>query len=460
MRDERLAPKGWPAKLRHRRSKKVSRWHDDWVRRTEPSTEYRPDGRRDGTDYPLHAVDVDAPLSAQADFDRRVREIDGRDPDTGRHLPEPDIAERWRGAVLASVIGDALGHAVNTGATHTVKWQPGRKLPDEHSLYEYTFRGTAEPSAVTQLLAFTLEGIIRGGVAHRIPGGDNDPKSVVQHAYQRWLHTQPTPDGQRRSWKHCGPYARPEPDGWLVGVDSLRRDGAPHPDTVAALENFARTGEHSRLRAMRAHARGSEVVPRAAMAAVCADDPAEVFAAAVHIAVLTHSSPDDCLAAGTLAVILHQQIRDQPFHDCLTTARAHLERWPRNARMLRKIELALIMNQDYWVPTTPENIRKPFGDGGRDGTEALGLGLYCAMASDYVREALQLAMNYSAHRPVAGAITGMLIGAECGVRAIPADLRAAVPLAEVVDTLAQDALTEYSPNPPANQAWLHRYPAS
>ncbi|MEV6232936.1 ADP-ribosylglycohydrolase family protein [Saccharopolyspora shandongensis] len=447
---------------RYRRGGKLSRWHYDWTRRTEHRADFQPHGRKEGSDYNLHYVDVHAPLDAVVDFDRRANEIYGCDPDTSRRLPEPDTAERFRGAVLAAAVGDALGRAVDSGITVDLPWSPDVKLIGEKALTEYSLRDSAaESSAVTQLLAFTLEGLIRADVAHRITKGDSEPEAVVQHAYQRWLHTQPTPDGQRRGWEHCGPYAAPEPDGWLVGVDSLRRDGAPHPDTVAALENFARTGQHSRLRKMRAHARGSEVVPRAAMAAVCADDPAEVFAAAVHIAVLTHSSPDDCLAAGTLAVILHQQIRDQPFHDCLTTARAHLERWPRrNARVLRKIELALIMNQDYWVPTTPENIRKPFGDGGRDGAEALGLGLYCAMASDYVREALQLAMNYSAHRPVVGAITGMLIGAECGVRAIPADLRAAVPLAEVVDTLAQDALTEHGPNPPANEAWLHRYPAS
>ena len=34
--------------------------------------------------------------------------------------------------------------------------------------------------------------------------------------------------------------------------------------------------------------------------------------------------------------------------------------------------------------------------------------------------------NYSAHRLITAAITGMLLGAECGTRAIPAALRAAV----------------------------------
>jgi ADP-ribosylglycohydrolase len=459
VRDERVAPKGWPSQLRARRGGKVSRWHSDWARRVEGRAEFRPQGRREGSDYNLHFVDIEAPLGDIVDFDRRAREIDGRDPATGRRLPDPDAAQRFRGALVAAAVGDALGRAVDGGAAHEVAWSPDLKLTGKQALTEFTLPNgaTAEAGAVTQQVAFTLEGVIRAGVVERT--GGSDPISAVQHAYQRWLYTQPTTDAQSRSWADCtGSFTASEPDGWLIGVEGLRRDGNPNPDTIAALERFARTGQRSRVRERRDRARGGDVVPRAASPGACFDDPAEAFRTAVSIAVLTHNSPDDCFAAGALAVILHQQVRDRPFSDCLDTACEHLKRWPGHARVLRKIEMALDLSRNHWTPTTRENVQKLFG--GSDGADALGLAVYCAIASDYVREALQLAMNYSAHRPVATAITGMLIGAECGLQRIPADLRAAAPLAEVVDILVQDAITEFSPDPPNNEAWFHRYPRS
>ncbi|GAA0505828.1 hypothetical protein GCM10011581_32040 [Saccharopolyspora subtropica] len=462
MRDERVAPKGWPKDQRSRRSGKVGRWHDDWVDRSKKLAKFRSQGRRAGSDYNLHHVDIEAPLGAIMDFDRRVREIDGRDPDRGRHLPEPDTFERTQGALFGAVIGDAFGRAVDSGATVELPWSPDLNLRGDKALTEYVLPegSTFGPSAVGQQLAFTLEGVIRSYLAFRTKKEFGTAPSAMQHAYQRWLYTQPASDGQRRRWQDCGgPYASgPEPDGWLVGIEGLYRDGAPNPGTVATLEEFARTGRRASLNDMCGRARGSDVVARAAAVAISVAEPAAAFEAAVMTAVLTHSSADDYLAAGTLAVILHQQIRDVPFYDCLTAAREQLEGWRGNKRMLRKIELALAMIRNHWTPTDRERIRPPFGNGGDDGAEALGLALYCAMASDYVREALLLAMNYSAHRPAVGAITGMLIGAECGVRTIPPDLQAAVPFTETIDVLVRDVLVERTTEP-TDQEWLRRYPA-
>ncbi|WP_231849970.1 ADP-ribosylglycohydrolase family protein [Saccharopolyspora erythraea] len=458
MRDERVAPKGMPKALRSRLSGKLSRWHADWTKRNEHQAQFQPQGRKEGSDYNLHYVDMDAPLEAQIDFDRRAEEIFGYDPDTRQPLPEPEYQERFRGALLAAEAGDALGRAVDTGAVYELPWSPDLELKGDKVLTEYVLgNDVGGSSAVTQLMAFTMEGLIRLGV--RMRGESGPPTPVIQHAMQRWLHTQRFPTGQ--GWNVSGgPYAAhaPQPDGWLVATEILYRDGAADPATVVELERFADTGELSSLRRPTARARGSAVLPRVAGLAACSNDADPAFYGAANIAALTHTSRDDCLAAGALAVILHQQIRDQPFYDCITAAQEILRRHRGAERVLRKIDLALTMNQEYWVPASRQDMRKPFPDGGSDGAEALGLALYCAMASDYVREALQLAMNYSAHRSVVGAVTGLLIGAECGVRAIPADLRAAAPLADVVDTLAEDEIAEYSTNPPRDESWFRRYP--
>ncbi|MEU5848012.1 ADP-ribosylglycohydrolase family protein [Saccharopolyspora shandongensis] len=462
MRDERIAPKGWPKDQRSRRSGKASRFHYDWTKRNLERSEFNPAGRKEGSDYNLHYLDVDGPLDTAIEFDRRVREIDGRDPDTKWRLPEPDAGDRFRGAVLAAAVGDAFGLAVGSGAVMGLPWTPNVSFTEEERLTEYLLRDrSVPPSAITQQIAFTLEGLIRAHTARRLNPVDADPIPEVRHAYQRWLYTQRVSWGQRGKWQEWGgsfALRSPEPDGWLVQTEAMFGDRAADSATVAALESFARDG--SQPKSEGGGVMGAEVVPRAAMAAVWSNDPSEVFSTAVNIAMLTHPNPDDYLPAGALAVLLHQQIRDVPFFDCLRSAVAELRKWPAREKTIWMLREAFGMNRKkHWVPATRDQMRIPFGEGGSDGAEALGLAMYCAMASDYVREAVLLAMNYSEHRSVVGAISGLLIGAECGVRAVPRELSEVLVLRDVVQTLTDEVLLEFSPGPPRDQTWTQRYPA-
>ncbi|WP_243790129.1 ADP-ribosylglycohydrolase family protein [Saccharopolyspora gloriosae] len=329
-------------------------------------------------------------------------------------------------------------------------------------LVEYAFSASpVESSTSVQLMSFTLEGLIRAHVARRVNPVDDDPISEVQHAYQRWLYIQSGPQGERLPWaQRGGPFATrfAQPDGWLVGNDALVSRQDPPLETVRVLEEFARTGVVRR--GERSVARGGAVVPRAALAAVWSNEAAGAFAAAVGIASLTHGNPDDYLPAGFMAALVHQQIRDVPFSECLEAARGELERWPGHERTSQMIRNALELNKEVWSPAPPGQLAERFPGGGADGAEALGISLYCALASDYVREALLLAMNYSSqHRSATCAISGLIIGAECGVNAIPKELRQVPSLYPLMDELVTDALTEFSPAAPTDASWTRRYPA-
>ncbi|MER7077722.1 ADP-ribosylglycohydrolase [Saccharopolyspora kobensis] len=463
MRDERVAPKGWPKEQRYRRSTKVGELHREWSSRVEAHAEFRPQGRKEGSDYNLHYVDIDSPPEVLIDFDMRSREIEGRHPERKLRIPDPDPGERFSGALLSAVVGDALGRAVDTGVAFERSWRPSVMLEKDQALVDYSFRGgPASSSGTSQLLAFTLEGLIRAHTARRMNPVDADPVPEVHHAYQRWLYTQRVPWGSRGRWPEWGgPFAArsPEPDGWLVHTEALFGDREQDSVTVAALESFARTGLRPQQEGGETAPGGSDAVPRAAMAAVWSNDPEEVFSTAVNIAALTHPNPDDHLPAATLAVLLHQQIRDVPFFDCIRNAVGVLRGWPAHEKSEQMMRRAFNMIREDWVPAPRERVLEAFNGGGSDGAEALGLAMYCAMASDYVREAVLLAMNYTAHRSVVGAISGLLIGAECGVQAVPRDLSGALVLGDVVRTLADDVLVEFSPGPPTDGAWLRRYPA-
>jgi ADP-ribosylglycohydrolase len=459
MKDERIHVKGWPVSVRSRQANKIGAWNRDWSRRNEHRAEFRPEGRVDGSDYNLHHLDIDTPLDAELDFSGRADEIVGRDPDTGLKLSEPNAHERFTGAILASAVGDAFGAAVAANDVQQLPWKPSVMLRDEQ-LTEYVVRRGLRATAVTQLSAFTVEGLIRAHVARRINPTDNDPVPEVQHAYQRWLHTQRVPWNHRGHWRASGgPYAsrNADPDGWLVQCQELYVERASNRGVVGALGNFASMGTRPTLANRSAMARGGDVVPRAAMLAVWSSELRETFAAAVGVAVLIHGNPNDYLAAGVLAGILHQQIRGIPFLDCLDNVRHELVRWPGHEKTATLISKSLKVIHEEWTPIPGSRAIRRFAPG-RDGAEALAAALYVAMASDYVREAFLLSMNYTENHSVVGAISGVLVGAEYGMQAIPRDLRA-VDLWDVIELLAKDALVEFSPEPPTDQTWMQRYPA-
>lgn len=463
MRDPRIAPKGWSKSERDRRNMKLGYWHDDWAERWEDRVEFRPENWPDDSDYNVHFVDVEAPAEAQVEFGDRSNEITGSLPGGTRKLWIPTGAERLRGAVISAAAGDAFAYSCGRGLLKTFPWNTGGW--NKENLADYLPETWASPTWITQLMANAAEGLLRA-LGGRRAGNHVDPISAVQHGFQRWLYAMkedPEKIGIVNEWRiYGGVYARDAgehdgPDGIVVEDFALQRNFDPDPAVVDALLAFASTGIRSTPADPRSAARGGDVLVRAALAAVWSEDLSETFDLAVAIAALTHPHPDDYMAAGVLAVVLHQQIRDHPFMDCLSAAYDELVRRPDHEKTRVMVNRAVRLVQDERPPTEVATLRWQFPDGGVDGAEALGIALYCAMASDYLREALLMALNYATHRNEVAATAGMLIGAEYGIQAVPRVFLDPIKSAATLDTLAHDLATELR-DVLTDKEWLRRYP--
>ncbi|MBU3062867.1 ADP-ribosylglycohydrolase family protein [Nocardia sp. NEAU-G5] len=459
MRDPRIAPKGWPTDEKKRLRDKGQNWHFDWSDRWSERVPFRPDSRVvDNSDYNLHYVDVEAPLEAEVEYGERDNEISGERPRRVVRLPLPTGAERLRGAMVSAAIGDAF--AGSRGALKEYSWYCG--VPGK-ALVDYLPIDRMLSCWITQLMGYTGEGLIRALTGRRA-GHSVDPVSTVQHGYQRWLYRMLRDVRVPGEWRtYGGPYARESgdddaPDGPLSEETEFRVQQEPDAAVIDALKAFAATGIRSTPADPRSAARGGDVLARAALAAVWSEDLSETFDLAVAIAALTHPHPDDYLAAGTLAVVLHQQIRARPFMDCLADGYRQLMARPGHERTSAMIDNVVGLVRNERAPMQPENLRRHFPGGGADATEVLGIALYSAMLGDYVREALLLALNYAdAHaRPVA-ATAGMLIGAEYGIRAVPKVFRDPVESTEIIDMLATDIATELR-DVLTDDEWRRRYP--
>ncbi|WP_433870302.1 ADP-ribosylglycohydrolase family protein [Saccharopolyspora sp. CA-218241] len=346
-------------------------------------------------------------------------------------------------------MGDALGYAVEFHDIGMIRREHGESGVTGPVLRD----GVAEISDDTQMMLFTLEGLIRAHVARRIEPVDNDPVPEVQHAYQRWFHTQNQP------WERAaGPYGvhLRVPDGWLIGTEGLFRNRAPGSTCMAALARFAQTHQHASPRHRINDSKGCGGVMRAAPVAVWSNDPAEVFHAAVGTAALTHSHPSGYLSAGVLAVVVHQLIREVPLPESVRLARELLLRWPGHEEQLAALDAAVELARRG--PVAPEELTEALGQGWV-GEEALAIGLYSVLATGDLPSALLLSVNHSGDSDSTGIVCGNIAGALYGARAVPAEWSASLELRAVVEAVAGDALAEFSPGAPTDPEWTRRYPA-
>ncbi|CAM00789.1 ADP-ribosylglycohydrolase [Saccharopolyspora erythraea NRRL 2338] len=360
--------------------------------------------------------------------------------------------DRFVGAVLGCAVGEALG-----GPVAGAGWDEIRDRHGANGLRSYVPAGhpAGRLGSDTQLMLFSLEGMIRAGVA-RERSGITDPSRHVQHAYQRWLHT------QHLSWaRAAGEFLRhtPEPDGWLVRQRALFQTRNPGRTMMRTLIAFAKgQQEMGTPQNPVSDSKGSTAVMRAVPAALWSDDPAAVFTVGMNIAALTHGDPLAYLSAGTLAYLVAALMDGAELADAAEAAMSHLGRRPGHEEVTRRLSAAVRLARSG--PAPAETVEATIGSGW-NAPEALGIGLYAALASEGEFDvALPMAVNHSGNSATTGAVCGSLVGAARGAEAIPDRWIADLELHEVIEQLAQDATLEFGPRPPRGPDWLERYPAT
>ncbi|WP_243726596.1 ADP-ribosylglycohydrolase family protein [Actinocrispum wychmicini] len=359
-----------------------------------------------------------------------------------RHVLPPS---KVLGSILAGAVGDALGGAVEFASIDDIRRLYGQ---DGLTDYAYEYGGRGRITDDTQMTLFTLEGLVRAHAAQR-RGAETDVTLVLQHAYQRWLHTQGDP------WERAGGVFKDDgPDGWLVTNRDLFHRRAPGNTCLSALRAFGAGGVMGSVTERLNDSKGCGGVMRAAPAAFWSDDPAEVFRLAADAAALTHSHPSGFLSAGVLAVIVSELLDGTALPDAVTVARTQLVRWDRHEEQLDVLDKAGDLAARK---PSPETIADELG-GGWVGEEALAIGVCAALAADDMADGLLMAVNHSGDSDSTGSICGNILGAMWGVDAIPAAWHAELELREVIERLCLDAVVEFGPRPSRDPAWYDRYP--
>ena len=365
-----------------------------------------------------------------------------------RELPmnNLNIKEHFTGCLLGGAIGDSLGWPIEFNDMESVIQKYG---PTGIQEMEQGEGGKFEITDDTQMTLFTAEGLLRAWTSARHTGGLPDFAATVRSSYLSWLKTQ----GETSSL-HPKVF-RP---GWLLSVEGLHRRRAPGNTCLSALIDGSITENGIVTNASKGCGGVMRAAPAGLLAANIIDgDSASTARLAFEIgcatASITHGHPSGYYPAGVLASVIASIITGGSIEDGIRISLAFLDGRFGAKETIDAVQSALDLWQDPNVIPSTETVES-LGEGWT-GEEALAIGLYCALvAGDDLVKGVRLAVNHSGDSDSTGSITGNILGALHGERAIPKEWLSQLELEDVIKQVGEDLFTTFE----GSENWLKRYP--
>jgi len=358
---------------------------------------------------------------------------------------------RFLGCLLGGAVGDALGAPVEFMKRSEILQRFG---PKGITSYAPAYGGLGRITDDTQMTLFTAEGLLRGWVRGCFKGITSYP-SVTAHAYLRWLQTQ----GEKST---CNPVFLSDETGWLFQQRELHSRRAPGNTCISALKAMLALGEPARN-----NSKGCGGVMRVAPVGLFAwslrdeQAPKDVFHLGSELAGLTHGHPTGALTGGVLAVLILAIADGATLNDALATAKACLRTEPQHEETLDKIQSAEGLAKSH----LPHDAAITRLGQAWVADEALAISVYCALVARNFKQGVILAVNHDGDSDSTGAITGNLLGAMHGVKAIPDEWLEPLELHGVITEIADDLyafrgwkIGEYSDNNKLNERIWRKYP--
>jgi len=330
----------------------------------------------------------------------------------------------FEGCLLGGAVGDALGAPVEFMSLEEIIGHFG---PGGIHDYVPAYGKVGAITDDTQMTLFTAEGLILSKTrASDLPTADAALESIYQ-AYLRWLSTQDASLSSTMIKQHgtCSIL-----DGILVSFRELHACRAPGNACLSSLESGTMGTRQSPIN----NSKGCGGVMR--IAPVGLVEPLDtVFETGCDIAAITHGHPTGYLAAGCMALIVQEIIAGQDLMSAVKKAGQVLETHDHHHECTRS--LAMAMDAYVHQPVDFETV----GSLGRGwiAEEALAIGVYCALAAGTnFEKGVSLAVNHGGDSDSTGAITGNLLGALLGRKAIPGKYLDKLELSDLIAELAED----------------------
>ena len=357
--------------------------------------------------------------------------------------------DKFRGCLLAGAAGDALGYEVEFMPENDIFRHFGEKGITEYRLHD----GVAEISDDTQMTLFTATGLLLGttrGMTRGIMGSYAD---YIRYSYKDWYRTQ------------TEPYPLPEEYhySWLVNVPELFSRRAPGNTCMSALGSESKgTIAHPINRS-----KGCGGVMRVAPIGLyfCGKrmpiESSDKIGA--EAAAITHGHDLGWLPAAVLVHIVRKLVEDEEasvltaVQDAMKAIQVLYPNSDYLDYLLSLVQKAVDLSHEVCDDLDAIHLLGK----GWVAEETLAIAIYCALKyPDDIEKALIAAVNHGGDSDSTGAVTGNILGAALGERAIPYKFLEKPELKEIISEIADDLfndckMTEYGEY--RDPVWMAKY---
>lgn len=360
--------------------------------------------------------------------------------------------DKYRGCLVGGAAGDALGYAVEFLDMDSIKRRYGDGGITE---FELT-KGKALISDDTQMTLFTANGLLLGTTRGKTRGIMGSYPSYINFCYKDWYRTQTEKYPLPKEYHYS----------WLVNLSEMFSLRAPGNTCLQAIEDNA----YGTIEEPINHSKGCGGVMRVAPIGLYFPEnklirmsQEEIDRIGAETAALTHGHPLGYIPAAALVHIvslaahaeglsLLEAVKDMEMAICMQFKDdAFLPDF------IQLIEKAILLSEQN---LKDEEAIQQLGEGWV-AEETLAIAVYCALKyHDDFDKALIASVNHNGDSDSTGAVTGNILGAYLGLKAIPRKYTEHLELFDVITEIADDLyndcrISEYTSSP--DGIWEEKY---
>lgn len=330
----------------------------------------------------------------------------------------------FRGAMLGTAVGDAMGNAIDRCTLDDIRLTYG---PNGLLGYDLV-NGYAEVTSYTQLAAFSANGLLLGLTRGKLDGNMTLLVRFIGLALKEWSRSQQFSEGERN---FC----------WLSTVPELKRRRCMDTRLLDALSRGLGTVEAPAYRSDSPSSL-TAVIPLALMAPDWGLTQEEIDRMGAEVVALTHGSPEAFLCGAVLTHVLSilRLAPDTPVEELLEdTLNSVQTQFGRNFAQtthiweLQQYAKILADSERFSQMEAMERLRC------RTAPEVLAGVLYaCVTCHGDFDAAMITAVNHSGRSAAVGALTGAILGLKMGDTALPDFYLESLEAAPLLMELASD----------------------
>lgn len=342
--------------------------------------------------------------------------------------------DRYRGCLLGGAAGDALGYPVEFLDADSISLRYG-----ESGITEYVLEnGVALISDDTQMTLFTANGLLLGTTRGMMRGVSVGYPDYIASCYKEW----------RRTQIETYPLHEKYPCSWLVNVPRLFSRRAPGNTCLDAVASLC-GGTKGAIEEPLNNSKGCGGIMRVAPVGLYLGEkhysPDEIARIGAETAALTHGHELGYIPAAALVHIIHavSHSDEVALVDAVRDAMAAVRRLFPKAKHLDELDTLVRVAIELSKSDLDDLEAIPVLGGGWVAEETLAIAVYCSLKyEDDFEKALIAAVNHSGDSDSTGSVTGNILGARLGAKAIPEKYLAHLELKDVILEIADDLFND------------------